>query len=77
MSGGSSSRFPLPAPVDHKQIDARTSRARTRQYLEELVETYGIDSDIVKVRVLGQFPSASSLQFIGTGIVRRQGREDD
>jgi hypothetical protein len=53
----------------HKQIDARTVEGTNKAYLEELVETYGIDSDIVKVRVLGQFPSASSLQFIGTGIV--------
>lgn len=52
-----------------KQIDARTVEGTNKAYFEEMVETYGIDSDIVKVRVLGQFPSASSLQFIGTGLV--------
>jgi hypothetical protein len=51
------------------QIDARTVEGTNKAYLQELVETYGIDSDIVKVRVLGQFPSASSLQFIGAGLV--------
>jgi hypothetical protein len=34
-----------------------------------MVETYGVDSDIAKVRVLGQFPSASSLQFIPSAVV--------
>lgn len=49
---------------NHKQIDSRTVEGTNKAYLEELVQTYGIDSDIVKVRVLGQFPSASSMQFI-------------
>jgi hypothetical protein len=53
-----------------KQIDARTVEGTNKAYLQELVDTYGIDSDIVKVRVLGQFPSASSLQFIGTGLAQ-------
>jgi hypothetical protein len=46
------------------QIDSRTVEGTNKDYLDELVTTYGIDSDIVKVRVLGQFPSASSMQFI-------------
>jgi len=48
------------------QIDSRTVEGTNKPYLEEIVATYGIDSDIVKVRVLGQFPSASSMQFIST-----------
>lgn len=48
-----------------KQIDSRTVEGTNKKYLDELVSTYGIDSDIVRVRVLGQFPSASSMQFIG------------
>jgi hypothetical protein len=51
------------------QIDARAVEGTNKVYLDELIETYGIDSDIVKVRVLGQFPSASSLQFIGSSAV--------
>lgn len=51
-----------------RHIDARDVEGTNKQYLDELIDTYGIDSDIVKVRVLGQFPSASSLQFIGTGV---------
>lgn len=52
------------------QIDSRTVEGTNKAYLEELVETYGIASDIVKVRVLGQFPSASSLQFINADVVQ-------
>jgi hypothetical protein len=53
-----------------RQIDARTVDGTNKDYLDELVAAYGIDSDIVKVRVLGQFPSTSSLQFIGSGVVQ-------
>jgi len=52
-----------------RQIDSRTVEGTNKAYLDELVRTYGEDSDIVKVRVLGQFPSASSMQFIGSGLV--------
>lgn len=50
------------------QVDSRTVEGTNKAYLDEIVRTYGEDSDIAKVRVLGQFPSASSLQFIGTGL---------
>jgi hypothetical protein len=53
-----------------KQIDSRTVEGTNKAYLQEIIDTYGIDSDIAKVRVLGQFPSASSLQFIGSGLVQ-------
>jgi hypothetical protein len=52
-----------------KQIDSRTVEGTNKKYLQELVDTYGLQSDIVRVRVLGQFPSASSMQFIGTDLV--------
>jgi hypothetical protein len=53
-----------------RHIDSRTVEGTNIAYLDELVKTYGEDSDIVKVRVRGLFPSASSLQFIGTEIVQ-------
>lgn len=40
------------------QIDSRTAAMTNKKQLDEWVEDYGIDSDFVKVRVLGQFPSA-------------------
>jgi hypothetical protein len=52
-----------------RQIDSRDVEGTNKAYLDELVRTYGEDSDVVKVRVRGQFPSASSLQFIPSGVV--------
>ena len=37
--------------------------------LDEWVDDYGEDSDFVKVRVRGEFPSASSMQFIPSDII--------
>ena len=48
-----------------RQIDSRTVEGTNKDYLDELVRTYGEDSDIVKVRVRGVFPSQSVTQFIG------------
>ncbi|NIJ18465.1 hypothetical protein FHS95_000134 [Sphingomonas naasensis] len=53
-----------------KQIDSRTVEGTNKAYLDELVSTYGENSDIVKVRVRGMFPSASSMQFIGTDLAQ-------
>ncbi len=52
------------------QIDSRTVEGTNKEYLDELVNTHGLDSDIVKVRVLGQFPARSVSQFIGTDVVQ-------
>ena len=46
------------------QIDSRTVPGTNKDYLNQMVEDYGVDSDIVKVRVRGQFPSQSAKQFI-------------
>ena len=51
------------------QIDSRTVEGTNRAYLDEMVATYGEDSDIVKVRVRGQFPSQSVSQFISSNAV--------
>ncbi|MEO8455260.1 MAG: terminase [Sphingomicrobium sp.] len=52
-----------------RQIDSRTVEGTNKIYLDEIVATYGEDSDIAKVRVRGLFPSASSMQFIGMDVV--------
>ncbi len=49
-----------------RQIDSRTVEGTNKAFLQSIIDTYGEASDIAKVRVLGQFPSASSMQFIGT-----------
>ena len=45
-------------------IDSRTVKITNKEQLREYVEDYGEDSDFVKVRVRGVFPSASAKQFI-------------
>ena len=51
------------------QIDSRSVEGTSKAYLDELVATYGEDSDIVRVRVRGLFPTASSMQFVSTALV--------
>lgn len=59
-----------------EQIDSRTVEGTNKAYLDEVVETYGVDSDIVKVRVRGMFPSTSSLQFISSAHVEEARKRD-
>lgn len=59
-----------------RKIDSRTVEGTNKKFLQSIVDTYGEDSDIVKVRVKGEFPSASSLQFIGSDqVTEAQDRE--
>lgn len=51
------------------QIDSRTVEGTNKAYLQEMVNTHGEDSDIVKVRIRGMFPSVSMKQFISTADV--------
>lgn len=48
------------------QIDSRTVEGTNKAYLQEMVDTYGEDSDIVKIRIRGIFPSMSLKQFISS-----------
>lgn len=52
-----------------RQIDSRTVEGTNREYLDELARTYGEDSDIVRVRVRGQFPAQAASQFISSAAV--------
>jgi hypothetical protein len=45
-------------------VDSREAQITNKATLQELIDDYGIDSDIVKVRVRGMFPSQSVAQFI-------------
>lgn len=51
------------------QIDSRDVAITNKDQIQQWVEDFGVDSDFVKVRVRGVFPSASSLQFIGRDLV--------
>lgn len=43
----------------------------SREYIEEMKKDYGEDSDIYRVRVLGEFPAQSINQLIGRDLVDR------
>ena len=51
------------------QIDSREVAITNKEIIQQWVDDFGADSDFVKVRVRGIFPSASSLQFIGRDLV--------
>lgn len=53
-----------------RTIDSREVAVTNKKQHQEWIDDYGIDSDFVKVRVLGQFPSQGSLQFIPTEFVQ-------
>ena len=50
-------------------VDARKAKKADQRQIQRWIEDYGIDSDFVRVRILGQFPRASSNQFISADII--------
>ncbi len=54
---------------NHRRVDSRTSRFTNKALIAQWIADYGIDSDYVKVRILGLPPSASELQYIDKGRV--------
>lgn len=52
-----------------KQIDSRTVEGTNKTQIQKWIDDYGEDSDFVKVRVRGLFPSASFKQFIPLDLV--------
>lgn len=53
-----------------RRVDSRSCQITNKAQLDQWATDYGVDSDFFKVRVLGEFPSQSSLQFIGRDLVR-------
>ena len=52
-----------------RQIDSRKAKMTNKAEIQKWIEDYGLDSDYVRVRVLGEPPNASDQQFIATNIV--------
>lgn len=52
-----------------RHVDSRTCKMTNKKELQEWVDAYGLDSDFVRIRILGQFPRAGAMQFIPTDIV--------
>jgi len=59
------------------QIDSRDVAGTNKELIESWGRDYGEDSDFYRIRVKGQFPRASSLQFIDTQTAEQAGRRDD
>lgn len=52
-----------------RQIDSRTIKRTNKAQIQQWIDDYGMDSDFIKVRVLGEFPSSSDHQFIPRQVV--------
>lgn len=52
-------------------IDSRTVAITGKELYEEWISDFGVDSDYVKVRVRGMFPSVGTMQFMSTGAVEQ------
>lgn len=50
-------------------VDSRQTRRSNRAQIQKWIDAYGEDSDFVKIRVKGEFPSQSERQFISSGCV--------
>lgn len=52
------------------RVDSRKVKITNKEQINQWIEDYGEDSDFVKVRVRGDFPSMGDLQFISSDIVQ-------
>lgn len=50
-------------------IDSRTVEGTNKRVLQQIVDKYGVDSDVAKVRVRGLFPSQSNRQMVPEHLV--------
>ena len=46
-----------------RQIDSRTVKVTNKSRFEKWIKAYGLDSDFVRIRVLGQFPRVGEMEF--------------
>lgn len=53
----------------NRHIDSRTVKITNKEQIAKWIEDHGLDSDFVKVRVRGLFPSAGDKQFVPVSIV--------
>jgi hypothetical protein len=47
----------------HLQIDSRSVRITNKKRLQNWINAYGLDSDFVRIRVLGEFPRKGLMEF--------------
>jgi hypothetical protein len=51
------------------QVDSRQVRFTNKAKIDKWLKDYGVDSDFVRVRVLGVFPRAGTMQFIPSDLI--------
>lgn len=51
-----------------REIDSRSVAITNKELIQTWIDDYGVDSDFVRVRVLGKPPRQSSMQFIGSDV---------
>lgn len=61
----------------HRHVDSRDVRHTNKQALQQTIDKYGIDDDVVKVRIRGQFPSQSYNGFISATAVDAAMKRDE
>lgn len=49
-----------------RHVDSRSCKMTNKTELNEWIKAYGLDSDFVRIRILGLFPRAGAMQFIST-----------
>lgn len=54
-----------------RNIDSRTVEITNKEQIAKWADEYGEDSDFFRVRVRGEFPSVSSMQFIPTDVAEQ------
>jgi hypothetical protein len=52
-----------------RHVDSRACKMPNKEELQKDVDSYGEDSDFVRVRIKGEFPRAGSTQFISAEVV--------
>jgi hypothetical protein len=60
-----------------RQIDSREVRITNKSRLQKWIDTYGEDSDFVRVRVLGQFPRRGEMEFFSAEEIDQAMVRDD
>lgn len=61
---------------DTINVDSRDSSIADPKQIQEWVDDYGLDSDFVRVRVLGKPPKAATTQFISEDVVEKAEQRD-
>lgn len=52
----------------HLRVDSRTVRFSNMKQINQWIEDYGLDSDFVRIRVLGIFPRTDAISFISRDV---------